>query len=148
VSVVYRSRYLRILFCLAPIVIAISLAGQRPSANRSLQLYAIAATPHAEDPYPVTLYRIDQIDGNGQLDRAREVVPQQAGSDYVRASGNVIVFPYPNRSPNSIAIVHTDDPMRVDNVKFSQSDVFGESSIELAEPPTYQIHQPRLTSAK
>lgn len=132
-SIFPRLRCFRILSYLVPILIlAVSLAGQRPSKNTSLQFYALAATPGGEGEYPATLYRVDEYK---RLDMVRVVVPQQQGSDYVRASGNVIVFPYPNGSPTSIAIVHTDDPTREDNVVFRSSGVPGTPPMDLAEPP-------------
>lgn len=127
-----RFPVLRVLSCLPlSVMLAVgSVRAQHTPKGTPVQLYVVAATPHSDDPYPVTLYRISK---DKHLDMVRLVVPQKDGSDYVRASGRVIVFPYPDLSSKSIAIVHMDDPMRTDNVSFDPSGAG--SLVDLAEPP-------------
>jgi hypothetical protein len=79
------------------------------------------------------LYRAKE---NKKLQLAREVVPQADGIRFVYAWGDAVFALHPHSAPTSVAIVHTDDPMRVDDVVFSHQGVAtSPSATAVAAPP-------------
>jgi hypothetical protein len=66
-----------------------------------------------------------EVDENKRLDSVRAVVAQKDGIRFAYAYQDAIFFLYPHRLPTAVAILHTDDPLRVDNVQFSSTGVFG-----------------------
>lgn len=64
----------------------------------------------------------------------REVVRQEDGVHSAYAYGDAVFFLYPHDRPTSVAILHTDDPSRTDNVAFSSTGLMGVGGA-LAESP-------------
>jgi hypothetical protein len=109
-----------------------------PGDSHSQKLYLIAATLTVKggpSGYPVTLYQI----ADGKLKLVREIIPPGPSGDTANegsmaptsiccapVSKNAIYFIYPYYSSTNIAIVHFDDPSRVDNVKFNAAGVFSD----------------------
>lgn len=109
------------------------VAHAQHTAKDSARLYLVSGTPnkHGPDSYPVTLYRVD---GAKRLDSVRQVVRQEDGVHSAYAYGDTVFFLYPHDRPTSVAILHTDDPNRADNVTFSSTGLVGVGGA-LGEPP-------------
>lgn len=109
------------------------VAHAQHTAKDSARLYLVSGTPskHGSDSYPVTLYKVDV---DKKLGSVREVVRQQDGVHSAYAYGDAIFFLYPYDRPTSVAILHTDDPNRADNVTFSPTGLTGVGGA-LGEPP-------------
>lgn len=92
------------------------------AAVPSAQLYLLAATTtqHGDNSYPVVLYRANPT---GRLELAREVVPQSEGAEFIFAYAGTIFVLHPHSAPNGVAIVHTGDPMRADDVTFDSKGI-------------------------
>jgi hypothetical protein len=88
----------------------------------SPQLYFLAATTtqHGDSSYPVVLYRAN---AHGKLELAREVVPQSEGAEFIFAWGDAIFALHPHNMPVGVAIIHTGDPMRADDVTFDSKGI-------------------------
>lgn len=111
------------------------LMGQGEGTARSRELYLLAGTTtqHSDDSYPVTLYRVAK---NKKLELAREVVPQTDGIRFIYAWGDTIFALHPHNSATKACIIHTDEPMRGDDITFSQRNVtVASSATTLAAPP-------------
>jgi hypothetical protein len=121
------------LVVLVSLLLCAGLPGQDSAAKHAARLYLVAATSteHGPDSYPVTLYLADK---SKTLQAVREVVRREDGVRFIYAYGNAIFFPYPHDRPTSVAVLHTDDPGRPDDVAFSSTGVLGAYG-ELAEPP-------------
>jgi hypothetical protein len=92
-------------------------SGQEGQNTTPSQLYLLAATPDQDWGYPATLYRFD----GGKLIVVREVVPQTDGARSVLAWGGAIflVRGHIPQPLSSVIVIHTDDPLRVDEVPIS-----------------------------
>ena len=111
-------------FCLALSLITVSLAFGQDSvpAAATQQLYLLAGTPAQDYGYPVTLYRPDV----GKLKVVREVLSPYEGLRWVRAGQSVIFLLHtvreddpPNSPARAVAIIHTDEPSRADDIVFT-----------------------------
>ena len=121
-------------FALSP-TCYVPASGQGAGATQSQQLYLLAGTTtqHSDDSYPVLLYRVDK---NRKLELAREVVPQHDGVRFIYAWGDAIFALHPRGAPTHVAIIHSDEPMRADDVTFSRENVSLASSVTtVAAPP-------------
>lgn len=100
----------------------------------SPQLYFLAATTtqHGDNSYPVVLYRANT---NGRLELAREVVPQSEGTELIFAYADTIFALHPHGAPTGVAIVHTGDPKRADDVPFESRGVRPSSSATVVAAP-------------
>ena len=108
--------------------------GQLENAAPSERLYLLAATTteHSPQSYPVRLYRV----ASKKLEFVREVVAQADGIRFLCAGQKTFFALHPHTGVTSVAIVHTDDPMRADDVKFSQQGVApSPPSTAIADPP-------------
>ena len=124
------------LISLAFLLFAVVANAQHTSKD-SARLYVVSGTPneHGPDSYPVTLYRVD---GDKRLDSVREIVRQEDGVHSAYAYGDAIFFLYPYDRPTSVAILHTDDASRTDNVAFSSTGLLGVGGAP-AEPPGIKL---------
>lgn len=115
------------------LLLGTTLSGQYSAAKDAARLYLIAGTTteHGPDSYPVTLYTVDE---HKRLDSIREAVRQEDGVRFIYAYGNTFFFLYPHDRPTSVAVLHTDEPGRADNVTFSSTGVLGAYG-RLADPP-------------
>jgi hypothetical protein len=99
--------------------------GQVTSNTGQLALYLLSGTPGdgtggrtpggPGDRFPVVLYRADS---HGKLASLREVVQQQDGSYLAQSAGHIFFFVHPSGRSTSVGIVHTENPMRADDVVF------------------------------
>jgi hypothetical protein len=108
------------------------------------ELYFLAGTPVDDYGYPVTLYQAE----GGNLRTVREVLPQAEGVRSVRAWGNVIFLIHPAQIPKAVTVLHTDDPLRVDEVEINPNypDGFFTTSEAVAEPKTSVFDELTLAS--
>jgi hypothetical protein len=131
-----RLRYKpRRLALIAGLVCSISVPLHRQLKSPLEQLYLFAATTsqHTPQAYPALLYCVGSTK---HLQLVREIVSQSDGTRFIYASGNAIFALHPHGAPTSAAIIHTDDPMRVDDVTFSPLDVApAPSATVIAAPP-------------
>lgn len=129
-----RRKPFSLLFILA-LTCGVMLRAGRVTINPTLQLYLLAGTTsqHTPQSYPVLLYRVGE---NKKLKIVREVVPQADGTRFMYAWGNIIFALHPHTAPTNVAIVHTNEPMRADDVQFSPEGVVPSTSVTtVAEPP-------------
>jgi hypothetical protein len=105
------------------LVLAIPVKGQHGDRVIERQLYLIAATPTGDIPetYPASLYRVGDGD---KLQLVRQIVPPTDGVLVVRASMDSIYFVHPVPAATTVSIVHTDSPMRKDEIVLGQRPVF------------------------
>jgi hypothetical protein len=111
------------LFCAALVTVLVCGAftfGQENGKTPTQQLYLLAATPidiGSRGGYPATLYSVQA----GKLKIAREVLSGSEGAASVTAWGNMIFLTHPlyRGDPKAVSIIHTNDPMRPDDVVFS-----------------------------
>lgn len=119
---------------------------QEPSANvpPGPQLYLLAATPTDDYGYPVTLY----VAENGNLRSVRNVLPQEEGVRAVRAWGNAIFLNHPVVVPTAVTVLHTDDPLRVDDVTVQPDNpqFFFIASAVIAEPKPAELDEIMLST--
>jgi hypothetical protein len=130
-----RSKLIRTSLLLGILSSSVTCWAQGGSAALSQRLYLLAGTTtqHTPDSYPVVLYRIGE---NKKLELAREVVAESESIRFVYAWGNVVFALHPHSRPTSAAIVHTDDPLRTDDVTFSpEGAVPSPSATVVAAPP-------------
>lgn len=101
----------------------------------SPQLYFLAATTtqHGDNSYPVVLYRAN---AKGRLELAREVVPQSEGAEFIFACEGTIFALHPHSAPTGVAIVHTDDPERTDDLAFESKGVRPSPSATVIAAPS------------
>jgi len=104
----------------------IPLGAQRAKRLVPHQLYLLAGTVNGDYGYPATLYRAS----DGKLRIVREVLPQTEGLRSVQSWGDIIFlvhsdsdFPF-NAPPHAVNIIHTEDPLRVDDLEFSPAGSF------------------------
>src|SRR5437660_2280833 len=83
-------------------------------------LYFLAATPteHTDKSYPATLYSSSP---DKKLKFIREVVSTSDGVRSVQAWGDVIFIIHPHILSTALTVVHTNEPMLVDDVLFNRS---------------------------
>jgi hypothetical protein len=109
--------------------------GQARGQGSREELYLLAATTtqHTPQSYPVVLYRVGK---NKDLEVVREVVPRTDGVRFVYAWGSAIFALHPHTLPTSVAIVHTNEPRRADDVVISSTGVApSPSATTVAAPP-------------
>ena len=108
------------------------------------EMYLLAGTPVDDYAYPVTLYRAE----GGKLRTVREVLPQTEGVQSVRAWGNAIFLIHPAQNPKAVTVLHTDEPLRADDVTINPSypDFFFTADAAVAEPKPSVIEELMLTS--
>lgn len=113
--------------------IACDVQGQAGSGMGRLYLLAATTSQHSPQAYPATLY---QVDSNGKLQWLREVVSPAEGTRFIYAYGKTIFLLNPHASVTGVAIVHADDPMRVDDVTFAPRGIIpSPSATVIVKPP-------------
>jgi hypothetical protein len=129
-----RCRTLWVCFVLS-LLCCVRVAEQGAGATQSQQLYLLAGTTtqHSDDSYPVLLYRVGK---NKKLELAREVVPQSDGIRFVYAWEDAIFALHPHNSATKACIVHTNEPMRADDVTIGhQNATLASTATTIAAPP-------------
>lgn len=129
-----RCRTLWVCFVLS-LLCCVPVSEQGAGATQSLQLYLLAGTTtqHSDDSYPVLLYRVGK---NKRLELAREVVPQSDGIRFVYAWEDAIFALHPHNSATKACIVHTNEPMRADDVTIGhQNATLASTATTIAAPP-------------
>lgn len=97
--------------CFVALCWACRAAAQIPGGE--LYLLTGTTTQHSDEAYPARLYRVN---GRRKLELAREVVSGADGIRYVYAWAGTIFLLYPHYSATKASIIHTDDPLRADDL--------------------------------
>jgi hypothetical protein len=109
------------LFCggmVFSLVCSLIASAQNARETAPLQLYLFSATPteHTDKTYPAILYRVSV---DRKLKAVREVVSQAEGVRLVQAWTDAIFVDSPPVPATFVSIIHTNDPLRQDRVKFN-----------------------------
>jgi hypothetical protein len=102
-----------------------------------MRLYFLAATPTDDWAYPVTLYEAQ----DSKLRQVRQISPQEEGVRSIRSWGNVIFLTH----SNMLTVLHTDDPLRVDDVTPQPPLGFGAFAV-IAEPKSAEFDELMMSS--
>ncbi|MGH9775894.1 MAG: hypothetical protein ACRD50_13205 [Candidatus Acidiferrales bacterium] len=123
-------------------------SGQGTAPPRGLYLLAATPTEHSPQTYPAILY---SVSAEKKLKMVREVVPQADGVRLVQAWGNAIFVTHPHLITTSVSVIHTDEPLRADDVVFNPHAFdamsnphglfVGDGGVALAEPQPFYIDQ-------
>lgn len=132
-----RQRYSTVcrLVLFSALLWGIACRAQSKTQPASGRLYFLAATTseHWPQAYPATLYAVD---GSGRLQWLREVVSSTEGTRFIYAYGKTIFLLHPHSAVTGVTIMHTDDPMRADDVTFAPQGIIpSPSATVIVEPP-------------
>ncbi len=100
----------------AALINALSSAIAFGQSGPQIYLFAATPTPNRTQTFPARVYRVKPTK---TLELIREVVSGSDGVYSVSDGGGVLALLYPFVLPRSIAVVHKNDPARVDNLPFN-----------------------------
>lgn len=115
--------------------------GQKVQETAPLRLYLFSATPteHTDKRYPAVLYRVS---ADRKLEVVREVVSPSEGVRLVQAWTNAIFATSPPVPATTVDIIHTDDPLREDRLKFNPMGLnVNNSATVITEPQSTSENQ-------